>query len=938
MVDNAVSNRGFFSLIGPRRVGVLICLMLLPALVARAQPIESGLKPVDDGLLWQIPGQTSRIHFVGGPQTGYDVVFERKAGEGWQSAAEFAPGQVWNVYTDWRESWCADLHSVKVQKLEPLPDGRVRASAEADVGGQRWRFSDVYSFEHGMARIDRSFAHLGSDSQSKITLESRIRLPLGTDQRMLMPGVLYNNNPGSPLIGTKISTEPGGLGLYEEHRLPIPMVNVESAREGGRTYGSLVAKPSKLMQGHKGGDHWWSIGLEYGTGYVDLLSVSGPLATNEKKSQIYSHVQGFSNYDEAYLDVQGPVVFEKTLYLDTGADVKTGYAFRETLWKAFEVFRPVETPHIPFEKAMMLVAGYAKESLFCRMPEWKSDRASAVVQFGNGPLVDGDWLAIIRPDGKKDVYTFRSAAKQDSLALTADPDEKIIGIKISQKDDGFSKTIDQLAAAINSNADSPVAVEPAKILAGDFRSWGMRIVAKTPGAEGCKIGVLEQGEKISFTSNLCGPWGLKGSEPPTSHLVLADLEPKAKTENVPAGYTIFPGGPGRRGGNRFTYAWVGGNLGIAYGMLAHAERTGDQVARRQAIDTVQFFVQNAQAGAEGLYYGNYDLNARRWSVVSSRQYGENLEHLASLVELGRRLKLPEAEEWLAALRKAGDFLVRSPRYKGMWPRGWTPKGGASGWPSEGEPPAASISTAGAFCITPLARLAAITGDVKYREAAVKAMDGYWAEFGQTLDLHPWGATLDAGAEDKEAGAGLMRAALQVHATTGEPRFLEMAKDAGDWTLTWMFFHDVGMKPESGLLHEHLHTVGWTFISTQNQEIDVWGYWMVPDYYLLGLATGDERYKQISRVLFQAASQTISRPEAMFGPESGIQAEHYDHTNCNYGRAAHPRHWRGSQHSMGTSWATAGALYGGSRLCEFGPGEFFYGARDPKSAPKAKEPK
>jgi hypothetical protein len=33
-------------------------------------------------------------------------------------------------------------------------------------------------------------------------------------------------------------------------------------------------------------------------------------------------------------------------------------------------------------------------------------------------------------------------------------------------------------------------------------------VAKTPGAEGCKIGVLEQGGKIAFTGDLSGPWGL----------------------------------------------------------------------------------------------------------------------------------------------------------------------------------------------------------------------------------------------------------------------------------------------------------------------------------------------------------------------------------------------------------------------------------------------
>ena len=46
------------------------------------------------------------------------------------------------------------------------------------------------------------------------------------------------------------------------------------------------------------------------------------------------------------------------------------------------------------------------------------------------------------------------------------------------------------------------------------------------------------------------------------------------------------------------------------------------------------------------------------------------------------------------------------------------------------------------------------------------MDAYWKEFGQTLASPPWGATIDAGAEDKESGWGMMRAALELVGTKG----------------------------------------------------------------------------------------------------------------------------------------------------------------------------
>ena len=149
-----------------------------------------------------------------------------------------------------------------------------------------------------------------------------------------------------------------------------------------------------------------------------------------------------------------------------------------------------------------------------------------------------------------------------------------------------------------------------------------------------------------------------------------------------------------------------------------------------------------------------------------------------------------------------------------------------------------LSTAGSQCTCALARLAVLSGERKYRDAAVEAMEAYWREFGETLSRPFWVATLDAGAEDKEAGWVMMCAVLDVYAATQEPRFLQMAKDAADWTLTWMYFHSVPLKPESGLLHEHVNTIGWTFISTQNQEIDVFGYFMAPDYYRLGIASGD----------------------------------------------------------------------------------------------------
>ena len=55
----------------------------------------------------------------------------------------------------------------------------------------------------------------------------------------------------------------------------------------------------------------------------------------------------------------------------------------------------------------------------------------------------------------------------------------------------------------------------------------------------------------------------------------------------------------------------------------------------------------------------------------SARYALGLLHEAAITE---------ADQWLATLRQAGGFLLRSPRHKGMFPRAWTRDGAALGWP------------------------------------------------------------------------------------------------------------------------------------------------------------------------------------------------------------------------------------------------------------------
>jgi uncharacterized protein YyaL (SSP411 family) len=194
------------------------------------------------------------------------------------------------------------------------------------------------------------------------------------------------------------------------------------------------------------------------------------------------------------------------------------------------------------------------------------------------------------------------------------------------------------------------------------------------------------------------------------------------------------------------------------------------------------------------------------------------------------------------------------------------------------------------------------------------MRAYYEEYGRDLKQSPSGATLDAASEDKEAGQGMLHGALALYEVTKKPEYVEWARDAADWLLTWYYMYDVQL-PATSILHGVLNTVGWTAISVQNEEIDECGAFMAPDFYQLGKYLTDKRYQDIGRTIFAASTQTIARPGVMVGlSRPGMQYEHYNHTNCTYVRGGA---WRGSPHTESISWVLAATLFHGTRMAELG---------------------
>ena len=742
---------------------------LLLSTISLAMPAKGAeeLVNVPGGRAWVSADQKLRIRLLGDAGAGYDVSFDANDAGNWIAAAGFPEGQVWAVRSVWNgqiTKWYSGGQAFKVSHIHKPEGGVLECQGSGAVDGQPWEFLDRYSFEHGAIKVVRRWYHASSQGQSPVSLVTVVRVPVGDDPRTMLPGIIYNGNmgtyPTSPV--PRLLYVPNAKSVYEEHRYPVPFVNLESTVAKRRLYTSLLTIPSKVSSGHLGNDQWWSLGLEWRWDRtVDLLSVSGAVATNGMNSMVYGNLNGFMPYDKAYIDVQGESAFEKTFFIDVGIAARSGYGFRETVQKALQVFKPYDTPHLSAKEAIDLKLKHA----------------------GDMYIEDSDGTA-------------------------------------------------------------------------GFRFW--------PTYQG------------------------------------RDTQP-------------------------MMYGWVGGNLGVAYGLLDAAERTSNENYRRMAVSTIQFFVDHVRRDTPGLLFGDYYFIEKQWrpgkfgnvawpDSVSARQLGESLEQLADCTLWAKSHSLTEAGGWQKLLIEAGDFLVSTQRYHGMFPRSWYPDGRPVSWQEGKIPPATEVTAAGTMLVSPLVKVYRLTGDRRYLDTAESVLRAYYDEFGRDLHISYNGATLDAASEDKEAGWGFLHGALALYEATRKSEYLEWARDAADWLLTWYVMYDMQL-PASSPLHGFVNTTGWTAISVQNEELDCWGQYLAPDFYRLGKYLGAQSYQDVARTAFYAPTQAIARPGAMFGLKLiGMELEHFNHTNCTYIRDGA---WRGSLWSEGILWSLTSTLYNGAKMMELG---------------------
>ena len=233
--------------------------------------------------------------------------------------------------------------------------------------------------------------------------------------------------------------------------------------------------------------------------------------------------------------------------------------------------------------------------------------------------------------------------------------------------------------------------------------------------------------------------------------------------------------------------FVSKGIEVADSLLIEADRDPSprgQKMRKDGlaiIDTYIRLVPMSPPAGEG--FNLWTGKADSWAGDTMTLRGPS-EGVRTLLDAYRREKRQGREhpDWLQWSQQFGDWLLTQQREDGSFPRSWH---GGTGEVLE-------VSGTSSYNPVPmLVKLSRETGQKRYLDAAIRAADYVWENYG-SHGVFVGGTTDNPNITDKEAGMLSLEAFLDLYDATKEPKWLNRAVAAGNYTESWIWIWNVPM--------------------------------------------------------------------------------------------------------------------------------------------------
>jgi hypothetical protein len=264
-------------------------------------------------------------------------------------------------------------------------------------------------------------------------------------------------------------------------------------------------------------------------------------------------------------------------------------------------------------------------------------------------------------------------------------------------------------------------------------------------------------------------------------------------------------------------------------------------------------------------------------------------------------------DWFNWVKTYVDWLILQQREDGSFPRRWKP----------GSSEAAEPTGTASYCPVPLlVILSEEVEDPKYKQAAVRAAEYVWNNWG-SRGLYVGGASDNPNITDKEAGMLSMEAFLSLYESTKELKWLERAQAAADFAESWIWIWNLPMPLDADDAHLHwkkgVPTIGVQGITARVAgSVDEYLDWAVSSYAKLYKYTKDQHYLDVARILLHDTKSMVALPGRQYDMKGiGWQQEGWRMGPGGSGRGV-------GGHRFWLPWVSANHLYGITGLEEFDP--------------------
>ncbi len=226
----------------------------------------------------------------------------------------------------------------------------------------------------------------------------------------------------------------------------------------------------------------------------------------------------------------------------------------------------------------------------------------------------------------------------------------------------------------------------------------------------------------------------------------------------------------------FQFGFVGQQPGIGYQLIRYGDKENRPESFQKGLNIIDFWVKTAMTGigAPQVCY-NPAITGFEPMPFWTRMIADGLENILDAYIYMKKMG-EEKPSWLAFCTKAADWFVRIQNADGSWYRAYNTDDGSMRMDSK-----ANTISAVRF----LVQLHLVTGDERYREAALKAGEWSWQNTYQLMEYR--GSTCDnADIMDNESGIYAMFGFLSLYDLTGGQKWLDALIGAADYTETWTY--------------------------------------------------------------------------------------------------------------------------------------------------------